>query len=188
MNVMKAIGERIKREDRDYPLKLSTQGFSRGLSRGFSLIEMLVVITLLVMLALIGVSLFLGTLTNSNKTTIGLSLKQQGENAMSQMVNMIRGAVHIESCSSSALTIRNPDDRTTQFTLSGTKIASNSGYYLTSDDVVVTAGPAFTCTLENGVYTFANITFTLKKGNSASDKPIEVVQQDFSAGVGVRKY
>ena len=183
---MKAVKERIKWEDRDFPFASFVR--VNPLTQGFSLIEMLVVITLLVMLALIGVSLFLGTLTNANKATIALSLKQQGENAMSQMVNMIRSAARIESCSASSLTIRNPDGQTTQFTLSGTKIASNSGLYLTSDDVVVTAGPTFTCTLENGVYTFANITFTLKKGNSATDKPIEVVQQVFTAGVGVRKF
>ena len=174
-----------EREGRDFPLHFPLNFQSTA---GFSLIEMLVVVTLLIIIALIGTNLFLGTLTSSNKAAIGLSLKQQGDYAMSSMVSMIRSAVRIESCSASSLTIRNPDGLTTQFTLANSKIASNSGNYLTGDDVAVTSGPTFTCTLENEVYTFANISFTLKKGDIAVDKPIVVVQQSFTGGVGVRKY
>lgn len=167
---------------------MTSNGKCVKLNAGFSLIEMLVVITLLVVLSMIGTNLFLGTLTGSNKTSIGLSLKQQGEYAMTQMINMIRGATRIETCAVSEITIRNPDDQTTQFTLEDNRIASNSGFYLTGNDVYVTQGPSFTCTLENGVYTFANISFTLKKGDPQVDKPIDVVEQSFTGGVGVRKY
>lgn len=172
-------GEGLLRERgvRDFPFE-----------RGYSLIEMLVVIVLLVMLAIVGTSLFVNTLTGSNKTTIALQLKQQGEYAMSQMISMIRNSVRIESCGGGTITIRNPDDKTTQFFLENTKIASNTGNYLTGNELRVTSGPVFTCTQENGVYTFANITFTLKRGDPQVDKPIEVVEQAFTGGAAVRKY
>jgi len=174
--------ERWQREERDFPFE------DFPFERGYSLIEMLVVIVLLIMLAIVGTSLFVNTLTGSNKTTIALQLKQQGEYAMSQMLSMIRGSVRIESCGGSSIVIRNPDESTTQFFLENTKIASNSGSYLTGNELRVTAGPVFTCTEENGVYTFANITFTLKHGDPQVDKPIEVVEQAFVGGAAVRKY
>lgn len=155
---------------------------------GYTLIEMLVVIVLLVMLSMVGTSLFLNTLTASNKTSIALSVKQQGEYALSQMLNMIRGAVRIEACSTSSLTIRNADDGTTQFMVENTKLASNSGAYLTGDDVRVTAGPTFTCTQNGDVYTFATVAFTLKKGDPQVDKPIDIVEESFTGGAAVRKY
>jgi len=155
---------------------------------GFSLIEMLVVVTLLVMMSLTAVSLFLNTLTGSNKTSINLTVKQQGEYAMSQMVAMIRNAVRIESCSAGSLTVLNQDGLTSTFTLSGTQIASNSGVYLTGSDVYVSAGPTFTCTDNNGLFTFANIAFSLKKGDPQTDKPVDIVEQSFTTGVGVREY
>lgn len=155
---------------------------------GYSLIEMLVVITLLVMMSLVATSLFLNTLTGSNKTAINLTVKQQGEYAMSQMVSMIRNARRIDACSTGSLTILNQDEQTTTFSLSGTQLASNSGVYLTGSDVYVSQGPVFVCTNSNGVYTFANITFSLKKGDPQTDKPIDVVEQVFTTGVGVREY
>lgn len=149
---------------------------------------MLVVVTLLVMMSLTATSLFLNTLTGSNKTSINLTVKQQGEYAMSQMVAMIRNSVRIDSCSAGSLTILNQDEQTTTFTLSGTQIASNSGVYLTGSDVRISAGPVFTCTESNGVYTFANIAFSLKKGDPQTDKAIDIVEQSFTTGVAVREY
>lgn len=157
-------------------------------SAGYSLIEMLVVITLLIMMSLTATSLFLNTLTGSNKTSINLTVKQQGEYAMSQMVAMIRNAVRIDSCSSGSMTILNQDGLTTTFSLSGTQLASNSGIYLTGPDVYVSQGPVFVCTESNDVYTFANISFSLKKGDPQTDKAIDIVEQQFTTGVGVREY
>ena len=148
------------------------------------LIEMLVVITLLVMMSLTATSLFLNTLTGSNKTSINLTVKQQGEYAISQMVAMIRNAVRIDSCSSGSLTILNQDNQTTTFSLAGTQIASNSGIYLTGSDVYVSQGPVFTCTNSNGVYTFANISFSLEGGRKPVDPSISVT--NISTGCGRR--
>lgn len=153
---------------------------------GFSLIEMLVVVTLLIMMSLTATSLFLNTLTGSNRTSVNLTVKQQGEYAMSQMVAMIRNAIRIESCSAGSLTILNQDGLTSTFALSGTQIASNSGVYLTGSDVYVSSGPVFTCTNSNDVYTFANIAFSLKRGDPQTDKPVDIVEQSFTTGVGVR--
>jgi prepilin-type N-terminal cleavage/methylation domain-containing protein len=156
--------------------------------RGFSLIEMLVVIGLLTMLAIIGTMLFLNTLTTSNKASIALNVKQQGENALSQMTAMIRRATRIEDCTPTTLVILNQDENTTTFFAENNKIASNSGVYLTGSDTFVSDGPTFSCIEDSAEIVFVNINFSLKRGDEQLDKPVDIVELPFSAGVGVRRY
>lgn len=91
------------------------------LRSGFTLIELLVVITLLGIIGSITTQVFILGFRSQGKSEIIKEVKQNGDNAISIMENMIRNAADIPQslaqCNTSldALTIVNPDGYTTTF-------------------------------------------------------------------------
>lgn len=158
---------------------------------GFTLIEVLVVIGIFGILAVIGTGMFFSILKGSTKTRVLAEVKQNGNYAISVMGRMIRNAKEIESCPGSSIRIVNPDEETTQFDLSGPRIASISALgtgYLTSDKVEIdtTETNQFDCILSSGSPPVVTIRFTLSQ--AVGTRAEETAEVDFKTTVSLRTY
>lgn len=170
------------------------------LRHGFTLVELVVVISLMVMIMLTVTSLFFTSLISSTKTSTSAKIKEEGDFAVDQIEFLLRNAVKLvpntggETCGASMTEIRfqSHDDGITSLTAEDDngvfKIASNSGVYLTSGDVVLEDNQIlFTCTQANdGSAQYVTVDFTLRKGTPGVDQPRDIVTQDFSTGVAIR--
>lgn len=119
-------------------------------SKGFTLIEILVVISILGLIMVVGTNMFIQVLKNNVKTEAIKDVKQNGDYAIMVMERMIRNAQNIRGCSSSVITIDNPDGRQTTFECLDGAIASRSGALsgkLTSSKVTLSSAlpPASVC-------------------------------------------
>ncbi len=177
---------------------------------GFTLVELLIVVTLTVMLMLTASTLFMTFLIGNTKTSTSRLVKAEGEYALNQIAFLIRNAIEIvqitdmtdpgfpagilRTCEPNMGTIglKSIDGNITTLTRSidpsdnDTKIASNSSY-LTSGDLTLTDGPTFDCTRSaDGSSYYVTVTFSLRKGTPAIDQARDIVEQQFSTGVQVR--
>lgn len=113
--------------------------------KGFSLIELLVVIGLLSLLMLAISSTMLMSIISSNRIRTSTKVKQAGNYALGQIQAMIRNAKSISVCRDdiSSTTFTNPDGGSTTILSEsdGTnyRIASNSGVYLTPANLTVSS-------------------------------------------------
>lgn len=162
-------------------------------NKGFTLIELMVVVILAAILVVTAVSLFFTVITGNEKTAAALSVKQNGDYAISQMSRLIRNS-RSATCSSnpSALTLVGNDGGTTilsavQYNPVTYQIASNSGF-LTDSSVSVASSGLITLTcvnLTDGTPSYVTVSFTLEKG-AVGDR--DYVSVPFSTSVGLRTY
>jgi hypothetical protein len=160
---------------------------------GFTLVELLIVMTLSIMLLLTASSLFMTLLIGNTKTNSSQLIKAEGTTAMNQIEFLLRNAVEIPTCvaSSNTLTIRSLDGGTTVLgsTLNNGKykIASNSSY-LTSESVDLVGNQVtFSCAQSaDGLSKYVTTTFTLRKGIPNFDSARDIVEETFSAGINMR--
>ncbi|MEO8581866.1 MAG: prepilin-type N-terminal cleavage/methylation domain-containing protein [Patescibacteria group bacterium] len=169
---------------------------------GFSLVEMLIVVTLTVMIIVTASSVLLTTLLSGGQVNTTKTIKQNGDYAMGQMTTLLRNAVKLlpndvgQTCVNgmTQLRFRSLDEGITTFertivSPTDARIASNSAIYLTSDAVYVTNGLQFDCQqTADGVVTNVTISFTLSKGNQSSSRVTDVGTQDFTSTVIVRGF
>ncbi len=177
---------------------------------GFTLIEVLIVVSVSIILVLAATNLFFSTLIGGGQTDIISEVKNNGDYAMGQMESVIRNARRLQKNSSDQLCESNmnelvvvgSDKGVTTFLLKEDEEASESGVkkriasssattdrYLTSGEVEVINGPTFHCTQtdDRGVTT-VDISFTLQKGTPDVDKAREVVEQTFQTSVVMRRF
>ncbi len=112
---------------------------SRG-KYGFTLIEMLVVITILGMLTATATGMFFTLLRGSLKSRTMLEVKQNGEYALGTIERMIRNAkeiVDFDSDNWSYLTIKNQDNGLTTFRCCGGG-EEDSNYLIASESGILT--------------------------------------------------
>lgn len=148
--------------------------------RGFSLIELTVVIGLLSLLILAISSTMLMSVISSNRIKTVTKVKQAGNYAIGQIQTIIRNAKAIMTCDSTNATISivNPDGAATTlsslFVNPNTRIASNSGVYLTPDNLNVSSF-SLTCYPDDINPSLVQVSFDLKDtitSNRASDNPL----------------
>lgn len=149
--------------------------------RGYTLIELLAVITLLGAVGTITFGILLSSLRGSNKSESVTTLQQNGNYALSVMSRMIRFSQKITdpaSCYSgptptpvqtTQITIQNLDGNTTTFSCDGMpdgSIASNGASLIDTSATSVTSC-SFTC-MQATNYAIPSVTidFTLNKKNS----------------------
>lgn len=132
---------------------------------GFSLIELVVVMGLLSLLMLAISSTMLMSIVSSNRIRTTTKVKQAGNYAITQMQGTIRNAKSISSCipgsSDASITLVNPDGDQTQFILENSQVASNSGSYLTPDNLEASLF-SVTCEPSATDPTLIKISFSLK--------------------------
>lgn len=161
---------------------------TKRLRKGYSLIELTIVVGLISVLAITISSIVLTTIVNSNRIRNQIRLRQIGDFAVGQMQTMIRNARKVTSCDQTAdtITIQNPDGQTTRFYLETTYIASNSGTFnITPSDSTVTN---FTITCEPSATEpkLVTVSFTLSKTDNAGERAIEMQPQTYAFSVGLR--
>ncbi|HUS59770.1 MAG TPA: type II secretion system protein [Nevskiaceae bacterium] len=166
---------------------------------GFTLIEILVALGILVIILVVGSNMFFTILKGSSKTKILTEVKQNGGYVINVMERMIRNAKKIETCESgmSKLKITNPDDGITTFHCCGSPlmIASKSGSLtceqarLTSNKVQVSSScnDFISCTQAVGGPPVVTINFTLQQAGTAA-RPEEEALVNFQTAVTLRNY
>lgn len=138
-----------------------------AVKRGFSIIELTVVIGLISLLALAMSAIMLSTIVSSNRIRRNTKIKQAGDYAVNQLQSLIRNSRGIVSCDSlsSTSTTDNPDGGTTTILMEQDsngvdRIASNSGVYLTPADLKIT-NYSLNCLPDDSNPKLVNISFDL---------------------------
>ncbi len=174
----------------------------RGKQNGFSLIELIVAVSLSVMLLLTASAMFMVFLVSSNQANNARLVRSEGQYALSQMEFLLRNAVELMP-----LDPANPDTTTCEPNMNSIKftsidggetillkedddghekIASNSGIYLTSSAVELVEGPTFSCSRQSfATRPHINISFTLKKSGPGVLQNREIIQE-FTTSTTIR--
>lgn len=169
---------------------------------GFSLVEMLIVVTLTVMIIVAATSVLLTTLLGGGKVNTIRTIKENGDYSMGQMTTLLRNSAKLlpndfgQVCDAGMeqLRFQSYDEGITTLqkedvTGAPSRIASNSAIYLTSDAVNVSSPLLFDCfRSSDGTVTTINISFTLDKGDSNSSRVTEYGSQNFSQNVTIRSF
>lgn len=166
---------------------VATGQFSNLKKEGFTLIEIMVVATTLVILNIISVSILFAILRASIKTEMIKNAKQDGNYALSIMERMIRNAKKLNSVctsNSSSIEIVNPDALSTTFSFTDVNIASVSA----QTDNLISSGYdvsdyGFDCV--SGDLPSIAIYFTLSKG-AASLRTQDRAKISFKTTVSLR--
>ena len=168
---------------------------------GFTLIEMMIVVSLLGIIAVVGSGAFFSILRGSTKTKTLQMVKQNGDYAISVMERMIRNARRIEEIDGQHIKIKNPDGETTTFRCCGSSpnllIASESGNLtcesarLTSSGVKVDSCSSVFTLVDPGQPEIkpavVKINFNLSPAVS-STRPEEQATVNFQTTVTLRNY
>lgn len=164
-------------------------------NQGFSLIELLVSLSIFAIISIASLNLFFNTATGSSRESSLLSVKQSGDSIINLFQTSFRGAEQITStCDQDmdTISVLTSDGEIDVWSQSGQQIFVN-GDQLLDDDVVVASGdgsePLFRIDCqedEYGLSTFVELEFTLQTGNTPANRPAEYFQQRFGTSVSLR--
>lgn len=156
---------------------------------GFTLVEMLIVVTLLGIFSVAVTQVFFTILRTQAKTQSIAEAKQSGDYAFSVMETAIRNAKSIDFpvCGDSdptSITITNQDDTQITFSCSGNKIKSGT-QNLTGDNVIVdSCNFTHVCQTSTAQYVYFN--YTVKPGNVPTGDPIQSASEPYQGTVTIR--
>jgi prepilin-type N-terminal cleavage/methylation domain-containing protein len=169
-------------------------------THAFTLVEILVSVSIVGILSLLIVQSFFTSLRSNTKTELMKDIKQNGDYAMQTMTRIIQNSDTVITCSGNSLIIRGFDGN--QTTLSSfddggnvCRLASSSAatrYTLTSSNMTMEThglpcdtAITFTCEDLGGLVAKVNISFGLVQKGSPVDA-IDKASQIFSSSVVVR--
>ena len=159
----------------------------KTMKKGYSLIELTIVVGLISVLSVTISGIVLSTIVNSTRIRNQVKLRQAGDYAIGQMNTLIRNSRSINSCNSlsSTVTINNIDGGTTDIMLEGTQIASNSGVYLTPSDLEI-SNFTLSCLPDDTDPRLINILFTLTLPGGGTGKASESPTETFSTSAEIK--
>jgi prepilin-type N-terminal cleavage/methylation domain-containing protein len=157
---------------------------------GFTLIEILVVVSLSVIITLAAAGLFFTTLISNSKKNVLTTIRDEGDYALSQMEFLLRNAVSLTAnptsptdpvCATgmSTISLKSADNGITTLSVQNSKIASQSAavgtpVYLTSTATQL-SNLSFNCEQATQNYgTYVTISFTLQKTSPDFNQPAPV--------------
>ncbi len=150
---------------------------------GFTFIELLVGLVVLLILVGVGGRLFFQIIRTESRSRNSTEIKQVGANALQVISIMIRNAEEVSASSATSINILNNDGDTTTFACSSNRIASQSGVatvYLTGTAITATCANLFSYTVGSAAKPgFVEINFTLTKDEAS---------EDFTNTVSLRNY
>jgi prepilin-type N-terminal cleavage/methylation domain-containing protein len=175
----------------------------RQSQHGFTLIEILVVVSLSVIITLGAAGLFFTTLISNSKKNVLTTVKDEGDYALSQIEFLLRNAVSLQAnpnsptdpiCDTgmSSITLKSIDNGITTLSIQNNKIASQSAstgtpVYLTSTATQL-SNLSFNCEQASQNYgTYVTISFTLSKTSPDFNQPTPV-QDTFTTSVNIRSF
>ena len=176
--------------------------FSQAQNRGFTLIEILVVVGILGIIAVVASNVFFTTLRSSGKTKVLTTVKQNGDYALSVMERMIRDSQEVMTNSDGQycvagmkkIKVKKLDGTELEFVCpeeeeagtTNSRIASNSAH-LTSSEVKVDSC-SFDCESKGQFYPkTVTINFTLSQ-SAVTSRPEEQASVNFTTTVSVRNF
>lgn len=141
-----------------------------AVKKGFSVIELVVVIGLISLLSIGMSAILLTTIVSSNRVRTMTKIKQAGDYTITQIQTMIRNARTITPCSSvdNTMTIIGQDGGSSNIAIENDRIASSSGIFLTPEDLTTSA---FNITCAPSDDTPAAITISFDLENTQTSGP-----------------
>ena len=157
--------------------------------KGFTLVEIVIVVSLLALISVIGGNFFFSALFGSSKAEALKEVKQNGEFALKVMEESIKNAYGFVSCDPNSIVVKNKDNQNNNYHFEIVdnigRIASDSSH-LTSERVNVT-NFSINCITSSGVPPKVIISYTV----SQSDLNVRVEKKatyDFKTTVTMRNY
>lgn len=157
---------------------------------GYSVLELLIVVTLVAILALTATSFLFTTLSGTGKASSLAIVKQNGDHAIGVIERAARGSLAVV-CPTAATLMVSTDAGNTTYAIVASRIAATdlSGtIYLTSDRIVA---ENFSCSITVGTQSIpdiATVSFRLRLGNPSTDEPEKVAMEQFQTRVTLRTY
>jgi len=160
------------------------------LNKGFTLIEVLVAVSLLGIVTATTTSLLLSSLRASQKSQALVEIKQSGDYAIKTISRMIRNAREISDYSPTLIRLENPDGGETEFRceIGQNRIASNSASLTVQEENILLRECLFSYTpgTDIGEPDSVTVSFTLRK---TAGGPIAYdAEMDFQTTASLRTY
>lgn len=164
-------------------------------SRGFTLIEMLVVVAIVGIVATISTQIVLSLIRSNNKTNVQNEVRQNGSYTIDLMERDIRAATEASSNTSKDLTLANPDGSSSVYTCALKQAGSNgfinrnSNPLLNTDLSTGVAVSACSFTIApNSNPQLITVNFTLTQAANSATRSDLTVSQTFETSVSLRTY
>lgn len=158
--------------------------------RGYSIIELLIVVTLVAVLALTATSFLFSSLSGSGKASGLAVVKQNGDHTIGVIERAARGALQVACPNPNSLLVTEKSGDTTygitSLRISATGVSGT--IYLTSDQIIA---ENFSCTVTpggEGNPDLALVSFQLRMGSPGVDAPEKVAVERFQTRVSLRTY
>lgn len=158
--------------------------------KGFTLLELMVVISLIGLISVSAIGLFFRSIRGTGKTQSIQIVDQNSQFALTTIERFIINARQVTDVSGApcpnsgpSLTLLNADGFATTFSLSDDRIASNSDY-ISSDDVII-SNLQFTCTTPAGAPDRITVSFDASHADTAGDV---ATSQSFTTSANLRTY
>lgn len=160
--------------------------------KGFSLIELVIVVGLITLLSLVIASIMLTTIVSSNRIRTITKVKQSGNYVLGQTQALLRSAKSVSSCTTTSgaetgqISIVNFDGGQTEIALDdtdSTRIASNSGTFLTPANITV-SNFTLTCLPSETEPTLVKLSFELKDRVNTKDRENPILH--FETSINLR--
>lgn len=155
---------------------------------GFSLIELILVVSILAIVVIMASNFLLSTLSSSGKAGITKEVKQNGNFALSVMEALILNSTSVNCPDDKTISLTDTEGSTTVFFCDETegKISSNSAN-LTADNVKVFACQ-FTCENNVGKPSKVSINFSVREKSALTLRPGEKTSLDFQTEVVTKNF
>ena len=157
--------------------------------KGFSIIELIIVVGLIAILMLAISSSMLMSVISSNRIRTATKTKQAGNFALDQIQGLIRNSKDITLCNATTVTLINQDGTSTTISSSNSKISTNEEVFITPADLVV-SNFSFTCLPTDTDATTENKTNLIKVSfdlqNATTSKPTENPLLHFETSINLR--
>lgn len=141
------------------------------IKNGYSLIEILVVLSVFSLLAILSTQTILLTLRNARKSEASIEVRENLESALSVMERQLRSAKSITACSSTQVSYTDSLGTLSNFTCnSGTNSYISSGsatIRLTSNQINLTSCNIFTCSPATPPYNSVGIIISGRDTNAS---------------------
>lgn len=151
--------------------------------QGFTLLEILVVISLIGLISVTASGFLIVSLRSSSKANIVKEVRQSGSYALSVMEGLILTSVSVGCTPPHTINVKDKDGYLTSFACNEEGTISSSSANLTSTNLTVAKNSCnFSCVARPGFPTKVHIEFVLQKGDSDS-KPSEGASVKFETEV-----